>query len=227
MAEKSEQSREVPISFTSDNVSLILRGLKTETRRLLNPQPVVTTLRGGGVNVDGVPMLGGSLDHLIRERFKMGYVRNNPRSWTPKPRRLRYEVDDILWVREAWQAIHVSVDPETGRRDDDVWWHAKEIPKDDCDGYWEAVYVATDLDDNNDVSWRPSIHMPRWACRLKLKVVYTRIERLHDITEDGARAEGVEGVAEYAALWDKINAKKAPWRSNPLVLVVRFPRRVQ
>jgi hypothetical protein len=91
--------------------------------------------------------------------------------------------------------------------------------------------------------------MPRWASRLTLAVEEVRVERLLDITEDDARAEGVErdpdgcdgwrgygslGIRggytwttardSFADLWDSINADRAPWASNPWVWVVRFSR---
>jgi hypothetical protein len=86
--------------------------------------------------------------------------------------------------------------------------------------------------------------MPRWACRIMLDVTDVRIEPLREITEEDARAEGVEtgkmmpalingerGQAmifdprkAFAVLWDQINGKKAPFASNPFVWVVSFKR---
>lgn len=72
--------------------------------------------------------------------------------------------------------------------------------------------------------WKPSIHMPRAVCRLRLQVVGTRIERLTAITEADARAEGVGSVAEYRQLWDAIHGSGAPWADDPMVFVVMFRR---
>lgn len=76
----------------------------------------------------------------------------------------------------------------------------------------------------------PSIHMPRWACRLVLKVTEVRVERLQEIGPEGVRAEGCVWSVEddparaFAALWDSVNGHRVgrAWAQNPLVWVVRF-----
>jgi len=99
-------------------------------------------------------------------------------------------------------------------------------------------YKATDLD--IVTKWRPSIFMPRWASRITLEVVSVRPERLHDITEDDAKAEGVwtdstdmrmlssstkNHVGAFARLWDEINEKRGySWGSNPWIWRVEFKR---
>lgn len=108
----------------------------------------------------------------------------------------------------------------------------------------EAVVIDGDR-------WKPSIHMPRWASRINLEVVSVRVESVQDITEEDAKAEGVDGgclncgesSAEqscgcdrpepnyrdaFSGLWDSINAKRGyDWASNPWVWVVEFKREVQ
>lgn len=93
-----------------------------------------------------------------------------------------------------------------------------------------------------------SIHMPRWASRITLEVLSVREERLHAIDGEDAEAEGIARapnqcpcevcgrtgamcpatasgmIDEYARLWDGLNAKKAPWKSNPLVHRIEFRR---
>lgn len=94
--------------------------------------------------------------------------------------------------------------------------------------------------------WRPSIYMPRWACRIELEVTAVRVERLHAIGSDGRHARAVlaEGITleeiehqakffhpddapalTFGHLWNGINGKRAPWASNPFVWVVEFKRR--
>ncbi len=142
---------------------------------------------------------------------------------------------DRLWVREtfAWN------DPEFEEQDRE---DAVGRPQ-DPDGRW-CWYRATDGE--IDGPWTPSIHMPRWASRLTLGVKAVRVERLQDINEDDAKAEGVEAYASigpdqrvpgpgfnrallrdqphrlpFADFWRSINGEDA-WEQNPWVWVVEF-----
>jgi hypothetical protein len=93
-----------------------------------------------------------------------------------------------------------------------------------------------------EVTWKPSIHMPKWASRLTLRVTAVRVERVQDMNTPSLEAEGF--VSEYAGLfrhtdgvlhsenrlrfiqlWDSINAKRGySWESNPFVWVVEFEK---
>lgn len=203
---------EKPILFSGEMVRAILSGRKTETRRLIKH----------------IPMLGYPSDWCDRigtqefERIVGDYRRSCP-----------YGVPgDRLWVRETWALAHMSVDCEGVC--DDVEEFIGRPTAADCDGYWRPIYAA-DADDIGNHSddrmvrrYRPSIHMPRWASRINLTVEGVRVERLQDIGEAGAIAEGVEASGRGSArfmftnLWDAINGKRAPWESNPWVWVVSF-----
>jgi len=128
---------------------------------------------------------------------------------------------DRLWVRESIELHHV--DPETERAI--VFYVADGAPCFAIDTWcWQRARL-------------PSIHMPFGVRRITLEVTDVRVERLMDISEDDARAEGVEpdfGNAHTCAsrdyrrtferLWHEINGKRAPWESNPWVWVVSFKR---
>lgn len=131
------------------------------------------------------------------------------------------KVGDRLWVRETWG----------------LW---DTLPSDGPNGA-RVFYRATDGErrDLRSQLWRPSIHMPRWASRITLEIVDVRVERLQDISEADALAEGVDlsgpvgnvraalesGSARYhyANLWESINGAGA-WANNPWVWVLGFKR---
>jgi len=138
---------------------------------------------------------------------------------------------DILWVRETFCEVpyeHNHVPIKGGHI---------TIPK--------YAYKADSERDYTGI-WKPSIHMPREAARLFLRVTNVRVERLHDITENDARNEGVKDPYDYqepsyydqphvrgmeinksafAGLWDSLNAKRGyGWESNPWVWVIEFEK---
>lgn len=123
--------------------------------------------------------------------------------------RVRYRAGDRLWVRETW---------------------ADGLP--DGPPY---RYRATNGDGPEPPRWRPSISMPRAACRLHMEVVSVRCEHLHDITAADIIAEGIESedvmestptVADFATVWDAINGHRpgCAWSDNPLVWRIEFRR---
>ena len=132
-----------------------------------------------------------------------------------------WKVGDVLWVRETWNGIRLGNGPE--------YWYRADEPEDADTGVLRE-------------RWRPSIFMPRAAARLFLKVTSIRVERLQEITEEDAIAEGVlwnrarkineleksnniidNAKALFMRLWDAINAKRGyGWDVNPYVWVISF-----
>lgn len=115
----------------------------------------------------------------------------------------RIRVGERIWVRETWRPLHA--------------------------GPAAPIQYRADKDEN--VRWRPAIHMPRAASRITLEVTEVRFEKLHAITEIDAAAEGVAVDLEtaktardaYAVLWDAINGAGS-WETNPDIVAVSFRR---
>ncbi len=119
---------------------------------------------------------------------------------------------DRLWVRETF-AINKSYDSLKVRT-------AYEAMAGDVSGC--VAYAAESETKNWRGKWRPSIFMPRWASRITLEITNVRVQKLREIDEKGARAEGCRTdetgfVKEhFADLWDSINAKRGlGWETNP------------
>ncbi len=118
---------------------------------------------------------------------------------------------DRLWVRETWALADVPKKRRT-----------------------EAVQYRATGDIGPYLKWRPSIFMPRWASRITLEVTGIRVERLQDISEGDAKAEGVSATCDdvegrldarthFCELWDSINGDLS-FLANPWVWVVEFKR---
>lgn len=199
-------TREIPIIFNSDMVRAILAGQKTQTRRPVKVQP-----HGAG--------------SWVQHGDKWAFPNVNPYCSARCP---FGQPGDLLWVRETWSQID---DTEFGG---DRWIDYRATPK-----YPESsVHRPAGWDDeaeNTPLRWRPSIHMPRWASRILLRVTAVRVERVQGISERDAVAEGCTGGHgsipgyQYAAtpcehfrwLWDRIYGS---WDANPWVWVIEFER---
>jgi hypothetical protein len=125
---------------------------------------------------------------------------------------------DTLWVRECWRPEHLDTSVEYRADKGAKWFDASMMRTGDYD---DAVRWSKKLAGG---LWAPSIHMPRWAARTVLDVLEVRVERLQDMSEEDARAEGFDGLAEFILTWESIYLATASWASNPWVWVVRFKR---
>jgi len=202
--------KEMPILFSAAMVEAIRNGRKTVTRRVCNPQPHPDFLARGVVAVvpqwpaqDGVRwFMADGCSELVKSPYRPG---------------------DRLWVRERWRTYeqpHNFVDGILFAADNAF------VPIADTVEAAEQWVIAHDNGRHGD-RWRPSIFMKRWAARIVLQVLSVRLERLQDISDEDAKAEGIERAggdgapehwrdpehvwasprAAFKELWDSINGK--------------------
>lgn len=225
--------RERPILFNADMVRAVLDGRKTQTRRIMKNQPVPSKTREGDfwfscnkmhsmVHVsDFTP--GNCLMPDAHEFFSMSCPFG--------------AVGDRLWVRETFRVHSRATDVATlvYKASEQQSWtqQTHRVPIEKCN---KPAVVDT---------WMPSIHMPRWASRITLEITGVRVERLQDISEQDAAAEGVPPAGDllpdypgtyltpkgdfataevaFQRLWQSIYGDDS-WQANPWVWVIEFKR---
>ncbi|QUX96652.1 hypothetical protein C0J08_15145 [Marinomonas sp. CT5] len=222
-----------PILFNAAMVKAILDGRKTQTRRPVKNQP-----SNGWAFEDAEK--GGAFFRITSSHPKKGkwgaMIRRGVGTDFPEA---DIEVSpygmpgDRLWVRETWQGPLVNQEDEGAiiankERFQNPKYCSYEASGDSCEFYdielEELVY-----------RWKPSIHMPRWACRLVLEITNVRLEQVQDISEEDAKKEGTitEQMAADAGLswrfgdrrqfkdmWDKVYPNS--WKNNEWVWVIEF-----
>lgn len=230
--------KERPIIFSDVNIEPIQKGKKTQTRRVIKKE----------------------IQHVDIEPQ---YMKNRWGFWNDtdmsngKIVKCPYGIPgDRLWVRETWADVNSEEGPSLLYRSDGclVSWHdfSKTFDRDygagpsmdykaypgDYTMWWSDL-----LRGEPEHRWRTPLYMPRWASRIDLEVVSVRVERLQNITEEDARAEGCffddepgcpEGFCEedrpkardeFIFLWNKIHKKDGyVWTKNPWVWVIEFKR---
>jgi hypothetical protein len=199
--------RERPILFSAPMVRALLNGTKTQTRRVVKPQPV------GGDSI--IRLFAGWA-------WSVGRMRDSENAW--REQKCPYDFGMRLWVRET-----TIIAPKR--------WTTENLSTHwDADGDGRIVqYLASqpnrEAADDYNLKATPSIFMPRWACRITLEITDVRVQRLRDISEGDAKAEGVDPIREkvpthrdaYRYLWDDINGTGA-WQANPWVWALTFRR---
>lgn len=224
--------KERPILFSAPMVRAILHDHKTQTRRIMKPQPT-TEVRSGCMG-------HWSIAPDVRE-FKCPYGEYGETGDR-----------DRLWVRETWAETDLpDGTPVISYRSGACIPIGK---KDGKDGQDYLIHDWAMQDTPKPDHWRPSIHMPRWASRILLEIIDVRVQRLQDITEEDAKAEGAlawaanealqdckitakdmdEWLVKYgngkpgirnafAALWESIHGEGS-WAENPYVWAIQFRR---
>lgn len=206
--------RERPILFAGPMVRAILSGEKTVTRRLMKPQPTPSNMGGHSWPCP----IHQTMLHVEQE------LQNGEGIWggLADSACQHGAPGDRLWVREAWVADAQvdSIAPRELSQGEPIWYPA--------DGHLRQTGCSM----MSRGKCRPSIHMPRWASRILLEITAVRVERLQDISDEQALAEGVDqtntSIPGYARqrfqdLWESINGAGS-WDANPWVWVVEFKR---
>jgi hypothetical protein len=207
--------KEKPILFSGEMVRAILDGRKTQSRRVVKPQPDMVSKKGESVVFKTIERINPE----TRDFETLTHVPGEPHKKYCRQIKCPFgEVDDRLWVRETFAILS----------DGNIKYKTETF-------YPEAnVYIAgIDGRTGKPVKWKPSIHMPRAASRITLEITDVWVERLNDISEKDAMAEGLESFCPgldyprhelrtaFQNLWDSDN-KKHPWASNPWVWVLEF-----
>ena len=224
--------RENPILFSGAMVRAILQGRKTQTRRMIKPQPITWHHEER------------EFEFLRTEEHRPVFADTFAKIYSPYG-----QPDDFLWVRETWK---------TGCNLDK--YSPKQIREKFEDGKCCPMFYVADGEHkrwgNHDIAdfgdWgktRVSIHMPRWASRITLEIVDVRIEQLQSISNADIAAEGIEPIGDersvgsdgqfaqagrlenrystmrqlWSELWESINGAGS-WSANPWVWVVEFKR---
>lgn len=197
---------EHPILMSGPMVRAILEGRKTQTRRVVKPQPWRNKVgqwlweRRPGQHIAFHPDLseehypGTKLQHVCPYGKAGG----------------------VLWVRESYK--HWGNCYEAGEQ-----FAYVEYKADNESAKLLARAPSRGPSHSSEWKrWRPTIHMPRWACRIELELTAVRVERVQEITAEDIRAEGLLDD-DFWGLWDSLNAKRGyPWSSNPWVWLLSF-----
>ena len=205
-----------PILFNTEMVRAILDGRKTCTRRIAKGFIPDDALWGytaftpkGYISCRGV----------YADGYGEGFYK------------LPYQPGDILYVRETWQYLYELDGNEQVIEDTGKYYYAATdtIPFD--------TYVDENGVTHDHVPWKPSIHMPKEAARIWLKVTDVRVERLQDISGEGLTKEGIDLFRsnyvrvvfdEFKNIWNstikKIDLDRYGWDANPWVWAIEFER---
>jgi len=221
--------KERPILFSGPMVRALLDGSKTQTRRVIKDQSIgerfshMTDTGLAHLEWLGTPSCGSGVWDVPEYSADVACPYGQP--------------GDRLWVRETFvQGWPLASNGIVDQFDDDgnekpmtTFYRATSPDLDWCDGGDDCPIKTP---------WKPSIHMPRKLSRITLEITGVRVERLREISEADAKAEGAEPNDGYSGtehdrhsgwrngyriLWEQINGPGS-WKANPWVWVVEFKR---
>lgn len=232
-----------PILFRTDMVRAILDGQKTVTRRAVKPryQDGECGFRIVTCKIDGA---------FVRVEI------TDENEFVTREVQSPYQLGDILYVRETWAKHSCFSDtiPDLACDACEPWMgknnpYVEYIDRNEHGVDYGCYVYRADSEYDGKVKWRPSIHMPNEAARIFLRVTDVRVERLQEIDNAGALAEGCDGrclcpsvvpgrslscitrdfsVEKFQTAWDSTikpsDRDKYGWAANPWVWVIEFER---
>ncbi|MCE9909980.1 hypothetical protein LZ653_21815 [Hafnia paralvei] len=212
------------MTFNAEMVRAILSGRKTQTRRIVKNQR-----EGDCWSVKPAEV------QLCARHTHDWWLPTGTKPYSSLPACPHGNVEDRIWVRETWA--------EAGGNAPELQLYRASYP-DHVPSRYE------NLKSLEEIRWTPSIHMPRWASRILLEITNVRVERLNDISEEDAIAEGIDtdwlaesqdnydciadhnmtgrptAKGHFSYLWQSIygDDKSKCWEKNPWVWVIEFKR---
>ena len=271
--------KETGIIMSGNHPTLILEGLKTQTRRVITKrnsevgegrvdwdkfdfyQETYLNDRLKKIMADGAES-GSIADISLKDngRAPLPWMDNSvphwqylhvPYNWAENGTIFRiypkWEVGDRLWVKETYATeVIVGGGGNAHYDEESEYWL---LPRYKADGY--DIEQGEDMETGGVAKWCPSLFMPRWASRITLEITEVRVERLQEITEEDAKAEGFASLFpkldyqltedatpsnprvdistlqftqnSFLLTWEKLNAKRGyGWDKNPWVWVIGF-----
>lgn len=206
--------KERPILFSGPMVRAIIDGRKTQTRRVIKPQPECIDHDVWKLKDGSILTTQETAEYLFHEVY--GTHGTPYGSLWPNG-------GDRLWVRETFRPIETGMNAGS-------WDYRADDPGASGKGF---------------MPWKPSIFMPRAASRITLEITDVRVERLNEISEADAKAEGIEPFGDrdwwysgelrklgqrttnpvwaFQSLWESINGKDS-WAVNPWVWAITFKK---
>lgn len=220
--------KEHGIIFNTEMVRAIIDGRKTQTRRIMKPQPKPKPNENGDISWPS-----NICQSMINIKEMM---QDNEGAWAgiagiacPHG-----GVGDRLWVRETWMPDA----PRDGTWSDVEFYGCKDSKLNMIPERFrkpEHCIHRASWDGAKLVGWTPSIHMPRWASRITLEITDVRVERLQEASDDDFKAEGyplereltggsTDAFCWFRHLWDSVSKPECNFESNPWVWVIEFKK---